>query len=510
MKKHAIRSLCLLLCLLTALLPLAGCKKDTPDDGDGSSPVTRKPNDGTEDQDKMSEHDFEGKIFNIYNSVQCDYSWGSSNPFIEGDESDDSSISAQVFARNSYLIENMNVDFKFINVDQKYDQVTAYYRQLFLNGEEVDLIINKLFPLVDLSLEGGLTNTASNNYFDYFSNYWYTDYMNDLSLDGGNTCYLLAGDYFMDIIRSVNILTYNMDMMNTLNGENGGNGAFISMVEEGNWTIDKMIEFSNAAYSDMDGVSGKSEGDCFGYVSTQIWGAMIPMVSAFGLKYADFEDGNVTLTLNNDRSAKALDNLKALFNGDGSTGYTVSGDLANSDFVNSEDNSLSIFMNGNALFAGELRFASMSILTAMEGNWSVLPYPKLDDTQTSYISPTHDTTEVGAIPRICSNKDDVLQLLEYLSLLTSRTVMTEYYDTLLKNRYSKVPEVQKMVTIIHDNLGGAFVVGYNNATGNGLLWEPFYQPLIKNRDFSAYYPTYSSPLKGSLETILSNWERYME
>ncbi len=510
MKKNAFRILCALLCCLMAMLPLAGCKKGTTPSGTNEEQPTRRPNQGTEDQDKMPEHDFGGKTFYIYNSVQCDYSWGSSNPFIEGDESDDTTVSSQVLARNSYIIENMNADFKFINVDQKYDQVTAYFRNLFLNNENLDLIINKLYPLVDLSLEGGLVNTASNNYFDYFSSYWYADYMNDLSLDGGNTCYLLAGDYFMDIIRSVNVLAYNMDMMDSLNEDKGGNRSFVDEVKDGGWTMERMIELSNMAYSDQDGEPGKSAGDRYGYISSQIWGALIPMVTGFGLKYATFEDGNVTLELNNDRSAKAVTLMKALFNGEGSGGYTVTGSLTGSNVVGSEAEMLSCFMNERTLFLGETRFADMARLTDMEGKWGVLPYPKLDDVQNDYISPTHDTTEVGAIPRICSDKESVLQLLEYLGLLTSRTVMTEYYDNLLQSRYSKEPVVKELVTIIHDHLGGAFVVGYNNAAKNGLLWEPFYKPVILDRDFSAYYPSYSTALKGNLETILTNWSRYME
>lgn len=510
MKKNVIRFLCLLLGLLTCLLPLSACSGGG-DGGDTSGESTRKPNTG--DADAMPEHDFGGKTFVIYNSINEAGSWGGSNLYIEGDEHDTTSVSQFVIARNSYIEENMNATLDYVNVSEAYGTVTEYHRQLVLSGEQMDLFINKLYPMVNFSLEGYLTNVANNNYFDYFSDYWYTDYMDELSLDG-NTCYFLAGDYFMDIIRSVNVLVYNMDMMDEANSENGGNTGFLETVKDGDgaaggWTIETMLTLAENA---TNAASDVLDNNTYGFVSNQIWSAMIPMLGGFDLSYVTIEDGTAKIALNNETSASALTSLKALFCGDFTPGYAMADGISSYGAQTKLENITAAqhFMVGRSLFLAGERFASMANFTDMEARWGVAVYPKVNDLQTSYISPTHDTTEIGCIPRTCTQKDDVLQLLEYLSLLTHKTVMAEYYDNLLKLRYSKEPAVSEMVDLIHDNLGGSFVMGYNNAFGDYFMWQPFYVALLQNREFAAYYPTYSSQLATKAEVVLASWQKYLE
>lgn len=509
MKKNIIRALALLLGLVACLLPLSACG-GSGDGGKDSEEGTRKPN--TNQADDLPEHDFGDKTFVIYNSVNEAGSWGGSNLYIEGDENDTTSVTQFVISRNAYIEENMNATLKYVNVSENYEQVTSYYRQLLQSGEQMDLFINKLFPLVNLSLEGSLTNVMNNNYFDYFSDYWYTDYMNELSLDG-NTCYFLAGDYFMDIIRTVNVLVYNMDMMDQVNVDDGGNRGFVDMVKEGDgatggWTIEKMITLAENATI----VSGDVlDNNTYGYVSTQIWGAMIPMIGGFDLDYVTIEDEVATIKLNNETSALALTRMKELFLGSGTPGYAIGQDGGNSAGTKLENlTAQQHFISGRSLFLGGERFASMASFSDMTQKWGVVNYPKVNDSQINYIAPTHDTTELGAVPRTCAQKDDVLQLLEYLSLLTHKTVMSEYYDNLLKSRYSKEPVVAEMVDLIHENLGGSFVMGYNNAFGDYFMWEPFYIALLQDREFAAYYPTYSNSLAGKAESVLKDWQKVLE
>lgn len=508
MKKNIIRALCLLLGLVACLLPLSACG-GSGDGGKETEEETRKPN--TNQADDLPEHDFKDKTFVIYNSIDEVGSWGGSNLYIEGDESDTTSVTQFVISRNAYIEENMNATLKYVNVSEMYNKVTEYHRNLLLSGEQMDLFINKLYPLVNLSLEGALTNVANNNYFDYFSDYWYTDYMNELSLDC-NTCYFLAGDYFMDIIRTVNVLVYNMDMMNETYAT--GNNGFLEMVKDGDgatggWTIEQMVTLANTATV----ISGDVlDNNTYGFVSDQIWGSMIPLLGGFDLDYVTIEDNKATVTLNNNTSAEALTQLKALFLGEGAPGYELSDGISSFGADTKLENltAKQHFIAGRSLFLGGERFASMATFSDMTAKWGVVNYPKVNDRQTNYIAPTHDTTELGAIPRNCTQKDDVLQLLEYLSLLTHKTVMSEYYDNLLKFRYSKEPAVAEMVDLIHNNLGGSFVMGYNNAFGDYFMWHPFYVALLLNREFAAYYPTYSNALVSKAEYVLGEWQRYLE
>ena len=503
-ERWGIRWICLLTALFVLVLTAVGCGRGAGDPDDSTPDgATRPPN--SEDEEEIWP-DLKGRTF-IINTCTSELNNNvSSNLFIEGsDDKNANFVSQMAYARNGLICEKMNADMKFVPNGLRYHEIVSYFDNLFLSQEPLDLIMNKLYPLATMSINGSFYNIASNNYFDFFSDYWYTDWMDSLSIDGGNTCYLMAGDFFIDVLRYCGLIIYNDRLFNDLYADEGGTDAVYDLIQDGGWTIEKLLTYSNEAYLDV-GDDGKTAEDRYGWCASQVWYNGIPyFIGASDLQFLS-EDGTY-LDMNNDRSLKLFSYMKQLFYGDGCMpysrrpgGYTM--DLALDTTADA------IFRAGRGLFLGQSQFATMELLTDYD-SWSVLPYPKLDAGH-DYVTPSAELTEVGAIPRVCSDRDSVLILLEYLNRATADGVMENYYETCLQHRYAKDPKTREMVVFIHDHLNGAFEQAYNNYLSEALMWNTFYVPLIDGVEFTTAYKSVEGSANKKIEMMLQAWQRNLE
>ena len=192
--------------LILAALFLLPCLSACANNGTDSSDT----NPGNETQaeiDPFAGVDYGESEFWIYTSVNAaSTGMGNSNFMIEGDgeEADSSDIVASaVYKRNLDTEELLNINLEYVHSDLVYSAVADDIKKYVTSGsDEFDLIINDLYPLAGLSVSGYFVNTLDDDYkFDFSQNYWYSDYMTNVSFIEGYQ-FLLAGDYFADVIRS--------------------------------------------------------------------------------------------------------------------------------------------------------------------------------------------------------------------------------------------------------------------------------------------------------------------
>lgn len=501
--KIGIRLTALLFCLAFLCTGLAACKSGNGKGGETTKKSGEIVNPGGQD-DKIYDNDFGGRKFTICNSINEALGYTTSNTLIQGPETLTDGAEAKVFQRNAWMEEKLNMSFQYNNVNVGYASVAETLRPRLMNGDAVDLYINKLYPMASLSMEGWFANIANQPELQYFEDYWYSDYMNGLSLDEGNNAYLLAGDYFMDIIQSSAVLFCNTSILNEVYSAKGGTDAFINDVFDGKWTYEVMSELVAGAYFDADGNGSVNNGDRMGFSCDQIWGDLIPMVTSANLKYIEKDGSDWKLAINNDDSLALFDILRTMLYGKGTTPMNKTTELVYASAFETE--ALPYFLNKNALFTAG-RFAKMSQVAAVEMNWTVIPYPKLKEAQSGYVTPTHDTTELGAIPRTCGDLSTVLTMLEILSERTHALVMPEYYDRTLKSRYSQDPTTAKLVDLVHNTMGGAFTMAYSNYCGDIFVWKAFYEPLYNGQEFTSSYRGFETAGNGYIATMLDQWKK---
>ena len=113
----------------------------------------------------------------------------------------------------------------------------------------------------------------------------------------------------------------------------------------------------------------------------------------------------------------------------------------------------------------------------MKSNYSILPYPKYDETQESYFTASRNTHNAFSMPTTCANPEMAGAVLEALSASNYEKVLPTYFEVALKTKYASDNQTAKTFDIIHDSMVLDFGYVYGNAmsyvtdTMNGAIFN---------------------------------------
>lgn len=176
---------------------------------------------------------------------------------------------------------------------------------------------------------------------------------------GGDAVYAVAGPASLDP-ESLSCVYFNKDII-----EKCGLESPYALADRGEWTIDKYIEYANAA--------GALEGEYFGY-GAQNTAPYLSDLFFFGagetLTKSSF-GSYPTLSLGGERTVSVIEKIR---------GATVSAESSGNSLAAIEN-----FAKGNTLFLID-RLATMRSIANMGTQWGILPIPKYDKDQGSYLS----------------------------------------------------------------------------------------------------------------------------
>ena len=499
MKKQIAMLLALALLVPTA----AGCAEDQTENAGGepntpSTDINVPAAEETEEPDPFAGVDFDGRTFSIYTSVnEATVGVESSNYLIEGYEELTGDVAPDAaIQRNEDVMNRLNIALAYEDVNYSYDQVASNIRTLLQSGDaSYHLIINDIYGLAPITPEGLFHNVYDGEHFDFEKPWWYNDFMEDISINT-NMRFMLAGDYFIDLIRCTHCLIMNKNMYADLWGD--PDDVYACVLEHG-WTFDKYRELIEGAYKDLNGNGVKDKNDQYGHIAFQFWGPMIPwLISGDPGFIGRDENGYPVLTLNNDRSYILTEKLNAILNNDATAINILGG---------AEQTSIDTFTEGRSLFIGYQRLGSLESdsLRSTETDIAILPYPMLDDLQKDYVTSTHDTAELGFIP-IATPYEDlsfVSAVIEVLCRETYKQVLPAYYESSLKIKYTRDNTAAQMIDIIHDHYGNGFALAWSNGLSGYLLNATFCACIENNStDFASKNKSLEKVANKQLEKII--------
>ena len=452
----------------------------------------------TEASDPFSGTDFGGRAFRVYTSVN-EYDSTNGDKFIRGSgELNGEAVNDAVFNRNQKVADLLNISYDYTEADYDYNNGSdAIESQIMAGADEWDVMANDIGGFAGLARDGYIRNVYNSKILDLTKSYWYADAMRDCQfIEGG--MYLLIGDYFTDALQSSHCLYVNEEILNDVYGTT----EYVNdMVFGGNWTLDGMIGVMEDTMRDTDGSGQMKEGDLFGFTCIGMWGSLIPFVIGSDIQFIERTDEGPQFCFNNERSVKTLEKLYELF-------YSPATLTDPEDF--STRGLQILFSNNQSTILGYNRLGDLANFRDVEFAMGVVPYPKLDETQDSYVSTMHDISEIGAIPVTlpAESVDFCHTVLEVLCRETGRTVIPEWYENGLKIKYSKGQDDAKMIDLIHDTITGPFAVAYNSVLGDFLLTSCFCEPLAYNRpDFAS---AYKSNEKAASKQLQKAYDKFAE
>ena len=491
-----------LVMLLSVAVVFAGCgeTQEGPEVGQTGNVTTNAEGESAEEDHRFDNVNYDGRAFRIYTSTNVStMGKGNSNFLIEGTgETDGGLVNDAVLERNIQVEDLLGVELEFTQIDLTYNEVAADIRRFTTSGtDEYDLVINDIYAYAELLIEGNFRNVLDEDcVFDFERPYWYKDYMDDLRLVDGYQ-YVLAGDYFIDILRDAHLLLLNKQIY--LDHYNRKADELYDVVTNFEWTYEKMNEIISDMYVDKNLNGTKDKGDQFGFMEPEFWGGSIPFsVSGNPTFISRDEDGYPTVVLHEgDRANQLANAMGTLFNNDSaSVALTTDADL------------LTAFTQDECLIVGYQRLGSLenAILRQMEGDAAVLPYPMLFASDKKYTTSAHDTTEMGAILATSTDLAFISTVVEVLNRETAKILIPVYYKECLQVQCVDDEKAAAIIDIIHDNFDNSFILAYNLPLGSVML-QSFAEAMQNKREFSAVYAGRQRSVDRALQSKIRLFEK---
>ena len=363
-------------------------------------------------------------------------------------------IAAKQRNDEAFAVTKLNISYKYLpdgNTDyswsENYDRIQTNQDK----GQYSDMYCNFVYDLIGAYLAGCFANLKTqkyNNYFAFAKNpdygaevgdsegYMY-EYMTSLSIKE-DKMYVLASDYFIDLVRAFYVVPVNVTMLEDLETELPNNPTdFAAMVSAGDWTYEKVIQYS-AGYGDVTASADEKKGFALAEHSLSAAGILYT-TSVRLLNDARKQPGSTFVSdgTNSPYSYSATnENLRsfssALENMVTKPGFVLFTKTDTASFGTNLLNIRNQFTTNKVLFGGVILLGSLEYLdyqnmkTGDGKGFLVVPVPLYTDTEI-YSTQIHNVGRIGAISVKSEKFAECSAFLNYQST-HSRNVKNTYYE----------------------------------------------------------------------------------
>lgn len=434
------------LCLLCAMLfQLSACSENidettSPEQNPGNEVLQADTaaEETTPEETKRFDISWDGRSYIIYgNNADNEYF---RNFEIYAEEMTGEALNDEIYERNARVESAYNVKFVYNDtIKGNGDQI----RELVLSGEGIDLTFARTTVIGPLAAEGMYYNFNELEYIDFSQHWWNQNINGTLTIEG--KLYFTSSDYLLHDKHRSYIVYYNADMANDYHM-----GDLQTIAEEGNWTIDVMDSLGRQVARDVDN-NGKYDHNDLWSVSGGAFKDTAMFTFAMGNKIMSKDDnGELCISMNTEHMISSIDKFLSLY------AKNVSHfpeDLQNiagtSDFWSYAGD---IFNNGNALFRASILGVLPECSEKCEFEYKILPMPKYDEMQESYITQPDDIALFFCVPESTADPDFAGFMLEVMSEESSKSTYPLYLELMTRTKYAPDQRSAALLEVIMDGV----------------------------------------------------------
>jgi ABC-type glycerol-3-phosphate transport system substrate-binding protein len=453
--------------ILTALM-LSGCAGGTAEDGAVSSSDTIADETGSY-LETLPQTDFEGAPFNVLCRDYKVYEiWTES---LDGEVVNDA-----LHERNSRIGEMFNTEITHTPVAGAWDTQQTFKDAVtssVLSGDMAyDLVAGYLAYTTTLAMDGYFLNLYELPLLDLSREWWAQGFVENNTING--RAYYTAGDISLTMWEYMYGMFFNKRL-----AENYNTGDLYSAVNEGRWTHDTFAQKVKLVSQDLDGDGAYTNLDLYGYITNAH--SVRNLITTFDIPIAARnEEGSYSLVFYTDKTVEVYNNMFEFLYNDNTVFFSKPADDA--DYVEI----LNMFMEDRALFfSGTLDNTGM--LRGMEADFGILPFPKYNENQESYLSHSYDGMSIFAVPKTVKSVEMSGLITEALCAESRQTTVPAFYETVLQTKVVRDDESAGMIDLIRNTL--RFDFGYVNSVPAGGMFQLF-----------------GDSLKGEVENFVSTYE----
>lgn len=397
------------------------------------------------------------------------------------------------YERNVKTEERLNVKLNPISLNVGWGDYKAAVRKVLrADDNSYDLLYLWQYDFCPLAVEGIFYDLTGAPYIDLDKQWWAKEYMSNVAVDDKKT-YFLFGDFTPSMINSMTVMYFNKKLYSDIYGDAD---KLYEDVLDGKWTFDYMTSAINGWYLDINGDGQSDIDDRYGMCLYKGGGNaaenfLINMGCEFS--YRDADGLPVVDPISGGRGEKitaCIDKMISLRN---STDVFID--------ITENDQDLDVFAKGNIGFIPNLMSKS-TLLRDMNDEYGIIPYPKYDEQQDSYITDIHDAAMMAALPANCGKVDAVCATMESLASLGYRNVIPVYYEIALKTKYTRDDMSSKLIDLMHNSLHADFAYINNYGLNNVVTIVRDIQS-SGNNTYASWWEKNSGKIQKALDKMIS-------
>ncbi len=393
-------------------------------------------------------------------------------------------VNDALYQRNIDVSERLNVKLETAvgNGWQAYGATIGAIRaSIQASDGAYDVIAGWSAQIPSLSLEGLFLDAQTIPYLDLEMPWWKQSCRTELKI--GNRLFFVTGDLTQTIIESMYVYTFNQKVADDLGIEDP-----YTVVNEGRWTLDYVRKQTADLGTDRNGDGKMDKYDSWGLATYQVNGMDNYMQGARVSMMGRDADDVPVLDVDMDRMTSLVEKVYTLcFENPGC--YVEEG--------GNYDITYAVFKADRALYTTMMMSQVRTELADMESDFGILPYPKLDETQSAYGTRVQDGLTIFAVPIDCQKVEITGAVMEAMAAENYRKVTPAVYDVAMKTKYSRDPASAAMIDLIQQSVLINFESIYNESIGS-----PWFvmRDLMgkKSRDFTSYWASHVNKIEREL------------
>lgn len=435
------RKTLLTILFLTLCATLIGCGAETNTGTDTSAvdttAVDTTPVETTraEIQDNLPDKDYGGADFTILYRNEWEYEF-------LAEELTGEAINDAIYNRNHTVEERFDVTLQLTGLNGGWGEQNTFLgavNSAVMAGDSTyDMIAGYQAYMVTPAMEGYLLNIEEIPYIDSSAPWWSEKCNDSLTVQG--KLYLTTGDIAMTLWDNMYVFFFNKDLATEYSVPD-----LYEIVEEGQWTLDKLKEIAQMVSVDADGNGVYDANDVYGFLSTNDNHVRTFIVAAETPITRLTDTGTVELCFNTERTQNLLEKLLEIY-------YDQSCYFKDSSWNEpTASEPPKIFAENRALLlAGYLGNASN--FRDLDADFGILPYPKFDEDQAEYRTTAHNSVSMICFPIVLADPEMSGILTEALCAESYRNVIPQFYDVVLKSKEVRDAQSAEMIDLIRDSL----------------------------------------------------------
>ncbi len=417
--------------LIAVLLILASTALSCQSGTENPQTTTPPPQDSTSSPSDEPEilppkANYEGMDFNILVSSEVKKDF-------HAEEQTGEVINDAIYNSNLRIAEELGLNVSFIDRDGSYANradFTGHIRSIVAGGgQDYDLIVGMTVVGVPMEMEGVFVNLLDLESLDFDNPWWLDNLRTDFTI--ADKLFHCVGDGSLSMYTHMNVMYFNRQLIEDYKMDDP-----YALVKSGDWTIDTLISQCKDMEQDLNSDGSYDINDFYGFTSIRVPARSFQ--TSLGLKiFGQDEDGLPTILGLTDKMVDAVGKMKAFFTESRSSLW---------EFLQEPD-ALKMFIGRQSVYMAGYLYNADSFRD-MPDDYGIIPYPKYDENQDTYTTLIGTTTQQFFIPVTARDPEMTAVYLENINYDGYKNVIPAYYETTLKDKYSRDDTVQEMLDII--------------------------------------------------------------